>query len=820
MIKVNHIHKSFGHRDQIKVINDLNIEFPKKGLVVILGHSGSGKTTFLNILGGLETASSGDIEMFGENIKLKSEKAWKAIRSQGIGYVFQNYHLIPTLTVFENVAISLRILGYKDEAEIEKRVNYTLNAVKMLNYRGRLVTQLSGGQQQRVAIARAIAKNPQVILADEPTGNLDSKNTYQVMNIIEKIAKDKLVILVSHEKHLVKHYADRIIEVKDGVVVADYENEKSAYQFVDDQTIYLKEFNEDIKATDPKWLVQTFSDDDEVLKPYDVTMVVRNKTLYIQVEGDIKNVKLIHQDPSIMLHKQLTQQEVKANEPENDFDQSVLSHEGHIFSKKSFVTFFKTVKESFFGLFNLSKRAKIMTFIFGLMGMVLAVGVPFINNVSSERTMYVSDLPNTLYVNGVAQSAANYRLMNALSDYDDESFYINVFRLSDLVFDTPAINEANQVKLSSHLGVTKHLNDTHLLYGTLPSLPHEIAFDISLMREDYNASNSKLKQAGVWHERELIGRHIKNMYLPNEPFVVTAIVDTGAKRVYADQSAMVFLNSHENHHVLSIEYFKDNPNFVMVGRMPVSHRINGTYFEVVIPEFMLSYYSGIELHDFENDPAGFEIDFNIRAVGYYTYTDSNGLGQARLVPTDDVSMRLFQYGIGSRPFYITTNNPERTRIAIWALFRNTQISWPYEEAETQGRIFLLGLQSFLFLGVLLIFVSIACVYFMLKASMTQKVYEISVFRAIGVGRFDIAKKYIAEIFVTMTFSSLLFYVATTYVIDALQNYLAGRANYFLVDFNSFMIGVLLIYTIGLVGLIPIATLLKKNPSQLLSQYDI
>ena len=186
MIKVNHLNKSFGKNNRIKVIKDLSIDFPEKGLVVLLGHSGSGKTTFLNILGGLETADEGSIEMFEKNIKLASEKAWGKIRSSDIGYIFQNYHLIPKLTVYENVAMSLRILGYQDEKEIEKRVFYTLEAVGMLNFRGRLSTQLSGGQQQRVAIARAIVKNPKVILADEPTGNLDSKNTYEVMNIDRK----------------------------------------------------------------------------------------------------------------------------------------------------------------------------------------------------------------------------------------------------------------------------------------------------------------------------------------------------------------------------------------------------------------------------------------------------------------------------------------------------------------------------------------------------------------------------------------------------------------------------------------------------------
>ncbi len=819
MIKVNHLNKSFGKNNKIKVIKDLTIDFPNKGLVVLLGHSGSGKTTFLNILGGLERADDGKIEMFENNVNLSSEKSWGNIRSKEIGYIFQNYHLIPTLTVYENVATSLRILGYSDEKEIEKRVFYTLDAVGMLNFRGRLTTQLSGGQQQRVAIARAIVKNPKIILADEPTGNLDSKNTYEVMNIIQKISEDKLVILVSHEKHLVKHYADRIIEVKDGLILDDYINEKTAYQFVDDNTIYLKDLNDDAAIKEDKWNVELFSDDDEPKVPYKVTMIVRNKTLYLDVSGSIKNYKIINQDRTIQLNRDNLSSEVKLNQKGSDFDLSILAHDESLKKKRTFLSVRKAVINSFISLFNLSKRAKMMFFVFALMGFVIAVGIPFLMNIRSERVIYISDQENLVNVMYVPSTGNNYRLLQAIKEVEDDTFYINIYRVSPIVFNIPNLNGENNIYMNSNLGIHDHLEDNHLMYGRLPENKYELAIDYSLILDDYNNDFSRLKEAGIWDYEMIIGREIVNQYLPDRPFVITAVVNSGAKRVYAAREAMVFLGSNDDRRILSYEMFVDDPEFIYRGRLPQVFNANFNQYEVMIPEDLLYVYPELETWDFENDMP-YEIDFRVFVSGVYRYEGEKNFEETILLPVEDVSLRLFQYTINQRNISITSRNPERTTIAVEALFSTAQVDWPYDNAANEGKVFLLGLQSFIVLGILLIILSIACVYFMLKASMTSKIYEISVYRALGVKKFDITKQYIVEILVTMTFSSLVFYLISTFFINEIQNLLIGSANYFLVSFEGIMIGVALIYVIGLVGLLPITRLLSKSPAQILSQYDI
>ena len=819
MIKVNHLNKSFGNNNRIKVIKDLSIDFPEKGLVVLLGHSGSGKTTFLNILGGLETADEGSIEMFEKNIKLTSEKAWGNVRSKDIGYIFQNYHLIPKLTVYENVAMSLRILGYQDEKEIEKRVFYTLDAVGMLNFRGRLSTQLSGGQQQRVAIARAIVKNPKVILADEPTGNLDSKNTYEVMNIIQKIAEDKLVILVSHEKHLVKHYADRIIEVKDGIIINDYINEKTNYTFVDDNTIYLKDLNDDAMIKENKWNVELFSDDDEPKVPYKITMIVRNKTLYLDVSGSIKNYKILNQDRTIQLNKEQMSSDVKMNHNGSEFDLSILSHDENRKRNRSFLSLGKAVKDSFLSLFNLSKKSKMMFFVFALMGFVIAIGIPFLMNIKSDRVMYVSDQENLINVRYIASSGANYRLLQAVKEAGDDSFYINIYRRSRILFNTPNLLGENEIYINADLGIHDHLASNHLLYGRLPENKYEIAIDYSLILEDYTQSISQLKTAGIWDYEMIIGREVVNLYLPERPFIITAVVNSGAKRVYAAREAMVFLGSNDDRRMLSYEMFVDDPDFTYTGRLPRDYDSNLGRYEVMIPKEFLSFYTDLEDWNFESGEP-YQVDYQVYASGYYEYTGEKNFSQTILLPYEDLSLRLFQYTTNQRNVTISSRNPERTMIAIDALFSTAQIDWPYQIAANEGKVFLLGLQSFIILGILLVILSIACVYFMLKASMTSKIYEISVYRALGVKKFDIVKQYLVEILITMTFSSLTLYLIATLLIKEIQNVLIGSANYFLISFEGVLIGVVIIYSIGLVGLIPISRLLSKSPAQILSDYDI
>ena len=174
MVILKNVNKYFNRhkRNEIHIINNTSLEFEDVGLVALLGESGSGKTTLLNAIGGLDKVNKGQIYINGKKITHRRANTIDKIRNINIGYIFQDYKLIDNLTVFENVAIALKMIGIKDKKEVEKRVNYVLESVNMYRYRNRPANTLSGGERQRVAIARAIVKNPSIVIADEPTRKL------------------------------------------------------------------------------------------------------------------------------------------------------------------------------------------------------------------------------------------------------------------------------------------------------------------------------------------------------------------------------------------------------------------------------------------------------------------------------------------------------------------------------------------------------------------------------------------------------------------------------------------------------------------------
>lgn len=224
-IKVENIVKTFNRhsRNANKVLKGVSFELPDKGLVCIFGKSGSGKTTLLNIIGGLEKADSGKVYIDGECTSGKTDK----IRNAKIGFIFQNYYLEKGYTIAEILRNQMMIAGFKDEKEIARRTEEALKLVDMERFKNKLGDALSGGQQQRVAIARAIVKGSDIILADEPTGNLDAENTMKVMDILKEISKTQLVVIVTHEVSLIKKYADSHIKIVDGELVEDGEIEET-----------------------------------------------------------------------------------------------------------------------------------------------------------------------------------------------------------------------------------------------------------------------------------------------------------------------------------------------------------------------------------------------------------------------------------------------------------------------------------------------------------------------------------------------------------------------------------------------------------------
>ncbi|WP_323847778.1 MAG: ATP-binding cassette domain-containing protein [Phytoplasma sp.] len=228
MLKILNLSKKY--KTGFIALKNINIEFGNKGLIFITGKSGSGKTTLMNILGGLDKYSDGEIMLDNISTKFFNQKQLDKFRNYYLGFIFQEYNLLKDFTVAENISIALEL---QDKKALTYEIDDILKQMDLQNFKNSKINEISGGQKQRVAIARALVKKPKIILADEPTGALDSVTGKQILEIIKKISKNKLVIIISHDLNAALNYGDRIIEMKDGQIVSDKINNANIIETLD-----------------------------------------------------------------------------------------------------------------------------------------------------------------------------------------------------------------------------------------------------------------------------------------------------------------------------------------------------------------------------------------------------------------------------------------------------------------------------------------------------------------------------------------------------------------------------------------------------------
>lgn len=227
VIKLNDVKKIYGEEVKTTVLKGVNLEIEKGTFNAIIGQSGSGKSTLLNIMGTLDKESSGEVYINGVNTKALSKNQLATLRNKEIGFIFQFHHLLPEFTALENIMMPALIESKMSKKEIKERAEMLLDKVGLLKVKNNKASNMSGGQQQRVAIARSLMNNPSIILADEPTGNLDSDTTIEIYNLLREINKEfrTTFIIITHDNRIAK-LADRIIEIENGEIVNDKESKR------------------------------------------------------------------------------------------------------------------------------------------------------------------------------------------------------------------------------------------------------------------------------------------------------------------------------------------------------------------------------------------------------------------------------------------------------------------------------------------------------------------------------------------------------------------------------------------------------------------
>lgn len=845
MIKALNLTKVYNKnkKNALEVLKGVNLDLPNTGLISLLGRSGSGKSTLLHILGGLDNYS-GTIEYDGKTYKGYNLDLY---RQENIGIIFQNYLLFPDLTVIENLKICLNIIGIVDEEEVEARIEYVLKKVGMYKKRKKLAKNLSGGEQQRISIARALIKNAKIILADEPTGNLDKANSLAIMNILKEVSKTTLVLLVTHNNELAKNYSDNIIYISDGnisnnVDLSDVNNINSN----EDDVIYLEDYQKDSTSLNNLEL-NIYANEDYDLK---INLIYRDNRYYLVAN---KNISILSPD-------RLKEKRTEIVEKEIDFDNSCYNN--NLKRRRSLSKF----KDSFVNFFkNRRKKDKLLKISFFGVGFILAISVTsFFNYLLTpyEPTAYKNKY---VIVDKTYDSYVSYDILEDILPYVCDLSANSTLTVS-LVEKTNSIEDYQQ-KVNTYINNKEQIEENELVAGNLENvvittkladmlsdnyedilnknlvtmgikkyyfkvsgiIEDEIAVLYTTSKEMYVSSNSvDLKYATIYnisdYNYEVIDGFVgEACVLENSKYDLNDVVTTksGAftvdgiirlKEDYVVQDDAVFLNSNDLPGRTDIMANEDL-NYKIIKGEDITNNLT-----CLLPAYMLSFYN---VGDKINSP----IDnyTNLTIVGFYDASYSETFGNM-LVNSDtynylynrgnfssDLAFEILDYN-GLINYLNEQYNQEVSLISQYDYYVELYKAYNYEDIIIYGII-----------SLVLIITYVLLIYFVMRSKVLKEQYEIAVYRTLGATKRSFYFKYLKEVIVLSTFTTLIGYLImfTFFALgNSLVNEMSGM-NLFLVNFTSFGVGIGMLYLINIViGLLPIYMYLKRSPANLITKYDM
>ncbi len=818
MITLQNVHKYFNKRkkNQLHVINDTNLEFKNAGLVALLGPSGSGKTTLLNVIGGLDKVNKGKIYINGQRITKKRVSKIDKIRNLNIGYIFQDYKLVDNMSVFDNIALVLKMIGIKDKKEIKTRVNYVLEVLNIYRYRNRYAGMLSGGERQRVGIARAIVKDPDIIIADEPTGNLDSRNTLEIMNIIKSISKNRLVILVTHENDLAKFYASRVIELQDGKIVNDYENEHSEeLDYRLENNIYLKDFENHTKINKDNIDMEIYFDGKERVN-FDV--IVKNGNIYIKNNSQEK-IEVIDQNSSIELVNDHYKKIDKSVYQKYEFNFSEVINKSLKKRYSSILNLFTLIINGFKKIFDYSfvKKLLLLGFFASSMFILLSLSRTFaVLNVEDKDFIrynkdYLQIVMKKLNVKDYLEYEKNENVEYLLPGNSLVSFNINY----NDYYQTVELTDNLKGSLSS----IKMLNANQLKYGRMPENEKEIVIDKMVI--DTTFANHIQKYIGINNVDELLNREVSVPNLKN--FKIVGITDLENPSIYVDNSQLINIiaNTVDESQMYG-GYYRSTADS-LVGEEGQEKVLD---FNILKDDLSLKkgswpandYEVVVNYNNRDQMPLKKKIDTKVNGtkltvVGYYTsMSDNNYL----LVSPQTVKYNLIT---NSENITIYSKNKEETLNSFRSLDLNIDDSYTKAKMEYKEEMRDSVLTTMIVSGIM-IGISLIEIFLMIRSSFLSRIKEIGIFRAIGVKKSDIYKMFMGEI-IAITFIACASGIALMGYILKVLTEIDRLKSYIMINSNIILLAMLICLVFNLlVGLIPIFSIVRKTPAAILARHDL
>ena len=811
MIRLNRVNKYFNKKksNEIHVINETSLELGDRGLVTFLGSSGCGKTTLLNAIGGLDKVDSGEIYIDDEKITTKSNSRKDEIRNSYVGYIFQNYNLIEDATVFDNVALVLKMMGIKEKGEIEERVMYILKRVGIERYRNRPAKMLSGGERQRVGIARAIVKNPKIIIADEPTGNLDSRNTIEIMNIIKAISREKLVILVTHEKEIAQFYASRILEIVDGKIVSDRENDHSdMLDYRLENKIYLKDMPVQKELSADKIRIRYYSDREE--PDIELKVVVRNNNIYIEAPGNMNEgsdaVELIDDH-----YKKISRDIYE----DYEFDYGKMIDKNFRPKYTSVFNLGSLLVSGYRKIFSYSMIKKILLigFILASMFSIYAVSnIAGITNVTDDKFVQVNK--NYLTVTAAKMSPAIYEKYEKMEGIDyvlpGSSSVSFILPIDDYYQSADAM-----ATVSGSLADRDMVEEDALIAGTMPQKERDIILD--KLTADSLFSQNLVQMIGLSDYEDLIGRTVELPVMGE--FTIVGITEQNSPSVYADRALFTdilccqptdsageegTLSSAESQTASLVNYdliSDDDEIEIVSGSRPEED------YEALISENR-RYETAV------GDTLDRKVNGKkLTVCGYYS-----AQRQSDTIYVNEKTAK-YSYLESQNSMVLSPSDKAETFEKVSA--QNVKVIDNYENDRQQ---YIDGIRkqvvaTVLVSGIILL-ISLIEIYLMLRSSFLSRIKEVGVLRAIGLKKKDIYKMFLGEIIALTTLTTLPAMAVMAYILNGISKVPLIGSQY-LMNPLVFLISFAIVAGFNLAaGLLPVFNTMRKTPAEILSRNDV
>lgn len=813
MIKIEHLYKTYnpGRKNEEKVLNDVSLELPNTGLVCLLGESGSGKTTLLNIMGGIDTFSKGTITIDETVMKRYNAAVIEPIRNDRFDYIFQNYYLLKDHTVGYNVKLALNRYSLTEE-EKDQRVEYVLNMLGMAKYKKKQVSKLSGGQQQRVSIARALVKSPDIILADEPTGNLDEENTLRTMSILKTISKQCLVVLVTHERRIADFFADRIIEIKDGQIVRDHLNAGSGnYERGDDANIYLKEMElttlESDLADFKIYTSQGRTPDPETEK-IRLSLAIRDGKLYIKnhmhydviLEGEESGVQMRDEH-----RPKLDMEEVN----KFSYDLPKLKSRG-----RASLPGREILRMALENIRLMGKKQAFVIAVLIVTAILLSVTLAeYINVATIDEASIVTTDSHYLHldfakVSSLRDEADQYRILEFAWEHLDNNPYGTAFAVPDTNIYLVGGGFEQMENLLQYLMdfcyVSKdYLKEESLIMGRMPEKRNEIVVDIRVI-------NRLMESGGVvstfyGDAESYLGAELM-VATTSESVTIVGISDTGQSDIFCGQNLLLGFPTR---------------GFLISSVEELQLELPGEYDSLTLAENEVLIREGLFHAQFmtigETIQIGEDTDHTYTVVG--TFPDSVGTDYVMSEAGCKNVRDLMIYELKTCMFYTNQMDAATDYFeeagADYTKSFHLQITTPYQtELEEYRAAHSIDMDAKYLISLISVALSIVMVYFTVKSNAVSRSEELTVYRLLGISKGSILKAYVLEMLFMTSYTSLPSVLLTATVIKLISQIPSLEIQLFFPWWSVLML-LAAIYTVhAIISILPVYGILSKPPATL------